>query len=134
MNEVSFSDTQDEAFLLGELTEVATVQGQAQSSWKAKLVMNGQPAEFKVDTGADVTVVPPNLYYSLKPTRVLNKASRLLMGPCKQKLSCPGTFIADLQVKDIISKKRVYGIEDLERPLLGREPTQYLKLISRLDS
>ena len=134
MNEVSFSDTQDEAFLLGELNEVATVQGQAQSSWKAKLVMNGQPAEFKVDTGADVTVVPPNLYYSLKPTRVLNKASRLLMGPCKQKLSCPGTFIADLQVKDIISKKRVYGIEDLERPLLGREPTQYLKLISRLDS
>ena len=134
MNEVSFSDTQDEAFLLGELTEVATVQGQAQSSWKAKLVMNGQPAEFKVDTGADVTVVPPNMYYSLKPTRVLNKASRLLMGPCKQKLSCPGTFIADLQVKDIISKKRVYGIEDLERPLLGREPTQYLKLISRLDS
>ena len=134
MNEVSFSDTQDEAFLLGELTEVATVQGQAQSSWKAKLVMNGQPTEFKVDTGADVTVVPPNLYYSLKPTRVLNKASRLLMGPCKQKLSCPGTFIADLQVKDIISKKRVYGIEDLERPLLGREPTQYLKLISRLDS
>ena len=131
---MSFSDTQDEAFLLGELTEVATVQGQAQSSWKAKLVMNGQPTEFKVDTGADVTVVPPNLCYSLKPTRVLNKASRLLMGPCKQKLSCPGTFIADLQVKDIISKKRVYGIEDLERPLLGREPTQYLKLISRLDS
>ena len=93
-----------------------------------------KPTEFKVDTGADVTVVPPNLYYSLKPTRVLNKASRLLMGPCKQKLSCPGTFIADLQVKDIISKERVYGIEDLERPLLGREPTQYLKLISRLDS
>ena len=54
MNEVSFSDTQDEAFFLGELTEVAIVQGQAQSSWKAEVVINGQPTEFKVDTCADV--------------------------------------------------------------------------------
>ena len=134
VNEVSFSDTQDEAFFLGELTEVAIVQGQAQSSWKAEVVMDGQPTEFKVDTCADVTVVPPSLYYSLKPTHVLNKASRLLMGSCKQKLSFPGTFIVELQVKDMLTKKRVYEIKDLERPLLGREPTEYLKRISRLDS
>ena len=134
VNEVSFSDTQDEAFFLGELTEVAIVQGQAQSSWKAEVVMNGQPTEFKVDTCGDVTVVLPSLHYSLKPTHVLNKASRLLMGSCKQKLNFPGTFIVELQVKDMLTKKRVYEIEDLEQPLLGREPTEYLKLISRLDS
>ena len=134
VNEVSFSDTQDEAFFLGELTEVAIVQGQAQSLWKAEVVMNGQPTEFKVDTCADVTAVRPSLYYSLKPTHVLNKASRLHMGSCKQKLSLPGTLIVELQVKDMLTKKRVYEIEDLERPLLGREPTEYLKLISRLDS
>ena len=134
VNEVSFSDTQDEAFFLDELTEVAIVRRQAQSSRKAEIVMNGQPTEFKVDTCADVTVVPPSLYYSLKPTHVLNKASRLLMGACKQKLSFPGTFIVELQVKDMLTKKRVHEIEDLERPLLGREPTEYLKLISRLDS
>ena len=125
---------EDEAFFLGELIEVAIVQGQAQSSWKAEVVMNGQPTEFKVDTCADVTVVRPSLYYSLKPTHVLKKASRLLMGSCKQKLSSPGTFIVELQVKDMLTKKRVYEIKDLERPLLGREPTEYLKRISRLDS
>ena len=49
--------------------------------------MNVQPTdlEFKVDTCADVTAVRQSLYYSLKPTHVLNKASRLLMGSCKQK-------------------------------------------------
>ena len=125
---------EDEAFFLGELIEVAIVQGQAQSSWKAEVVMNGQPTEFKVDTCADVTAVRPSLYYSLKQTHVLNKASRLLMDSCKQKLSFPGTFIVELQVKDMLTKKRVYEIKDLERPLLGREPTEYLKLISRLDS
>ena len=73
---------EDEAFFLGELIEVAIVQGQAQSSWKAEVVMNGQPTEFKFDTCEDVTAVPQSLYYSLKPTHVLNKASRLLMGSC----------------------------------------------------
>ena len=36
------------------------------------------------------------------------------MGSCKQKLSSPGTFIVELQVKDMLTKKRVYEIEDLE--------------------
>ena len=56
------------------------------------------------------------------------------MGPCKQKLSCLGTFIAELQVQDRIAKEQVYVIEDLERPLLRRKPAELLKLISRLDS
>ena len=97
-------------------------------------MISGQPIYFQVHAGADVIVVPPGLFYSLKRAPVLKNASRLLMGPCKQKLSCPGTFIAELQVKDTIAKERVYGIEDLERPLLGREPAEHYKLISRLDS
>ena len=75
-------------------------------------MINGQPIYFQVDTGADVMVVPPGLFYSLKRAPVLKNASRLLMGPCKQKLSCSGTFIAELQVKDTIAKERMYGIED----------------------
>ena len=94
----------DRCCFLGELIEVAVVQGQAQSSWKAEVVMNRQPTEFKVDTCADNTAVRPSLYYSLKPTHVLNKASRLLMGSCKQKLSSPGTFIVEQQVKDMLTR------------------------------
>ena len=113
---------------------MATVQGHAQCSWKAKVVMNGLSTEFKVGTGADVTMVLPTLYYGLRSTPVLNKATRLLMGPCKQKLNYLGTFIAELQVKDTIAKEQVYVIKDLERPLLGKEPAEHLKLVSRLDS
>lgn len=97
-------------------------------------MINGQPTEFKENTVADFTVVPLSVYYSLKPTPVLNKTSRLLMGPSKQTLSCLGSFIAELQVKDTVAKERVYVIEDLERPLVGKEPDEHLKLISRLDS
>ena len=56
------------------------------------------------------------------------------MGPCKQKLSCLGTFMEELQVQDKVAKEQVCVIEDLERPLLRRKPGEFLKLISRLDS
>lgn len=56
------------------------------------------------------------------------------MGPCKQKLNCLGTFLAELQVHDKVAKEQVYVIEDLERPLLGGKPAELPKLISRLDS
>ena len=56
------------------------------------------------------------------------------MGPCKQKLSCLETFMAELQVQDKVAKEQVYVIEDLERPLLGKKSAELLKLISRLDS
>ena len=93
-------------------------------------------AEFKVDTGADVTVIPPSLYHSLQPAPSLSRTTRLLMGAyaCKQKLNCLGTFIADLQVHDKIAKEQVYVIENLERPLLGRQPAELQTLITRFDS
>ena len=56
------------------------------------------------------------------------------MGPCKQKLTCLGTFTAELQPQDSVAREQVYVIEDLERALLGREAAGRLKLVTRLDS
>ena len=75
--------------------------------------------DFKLDTGADVTVIPPSLYQSLKPTPLLSKTTKLLTGPCKQKLNCLGTFTAELQVQDNVTTEQVYVIPDLKRELLG---------------
>ena len=56
---------EEEEFFLGELTELYAVQGSTGDSWKAKVSLNGLIAEFKLDTSADVTVIPPSLYHSL---------------------------------------------------------------------
>ena len=114
-------EDEEEEFFLSELTELYAVQGNTADAWKAKVSLNGLIAEFKLDTGADVTVIPPSLYHSLQPTPSLSRTTRLLLGPCKQKLSCLGTFMAELQVQDKVTKEQVYVIEDLERPLLGRK-------------
>ena len=51
----------EEPFFLGEIVDlhVHKVQSDiAKSPWTATLLVNEKPATFKLDSGADVTVVP----------------------------------------------------------------------------
>ncbi len=79
--ELNSTGRQDEGELfLGELTELSAVQGGTGDSWKALVSMNGQLIEFKEDSGADVTVIPPSLFHSLKPTSSLSKTTSCNQG------------------------------------------------------
>ena len=83
--------------------------------------MNGKPLDFKVDSGADVTVIPPTQFHSLKQKPLPNKNTKMLMGPCRHQLRCLGTFTAELRVEEKVVKEQIYVVHDLETPLLGRE-------------
>ena len=145
-------------FLLGQLTEVDMVEGSSKESWKCEVKLNGHAVKFKVDTGADVTVIPPNIYRSLVPKPSLSKCDKTLMCPCKHKLCCLGNFIgsisaaragsfpeqrlvieprnfrAKLCVDDKVVRELIYVVKDLERPLLGRDAAEKLKLVNRVDT
>ena len=75
------------------------VEGNSKESWKAEVKFNENAVKFKVDTGADVTVIPPNIYHSLVRKPSLSKCDKTLMGPWKQ-LCCLGNFTAKLYVYD----------------------------------
>ena len=121
-------------FFLGQLTEVDMVEGNSKESWKAEVKLNEHAVKFKVDTGADVTVIPPNIYHSLVPKPSLSKCDKTLMGPCKHKLCCLGNFTAKLCVDGKVVRELIYVVKDLERPLLGRDAAEELKLINRVDT
>ena len=46
-------------FFLGQLTEVDMIEGNSKETWKAEVKLNENAVKFKVDTGADITVIPP---------------------------------------------------------------------------
>ena len=48
-------------------------------SWKTKLILEGIPTIFKLDTGADVTVIPESLYK--KTGKKLHETDAKLTGP-----------------------------------------------------
>ena len=66
-------------FFLGQLTEVDMIERNPKETWKAEVKLNEHAVTFKVDTGADVTVIPPNMYHSLVPKPSLSKCDKTLM-------------------------------------------------------
>ena len=100
--------------------------------WNATVMLNGKAVEFKLDTGADVSVIPTQLFESLK-IDTMQPTEAKLTGASSQPLAVQGKFEANLQHKAKSSKQTVYVVSSLSKPLLGKPAIESLNLISRVD-
>ncbi|XP_033730104.1 uncharacterized protein K02A2.6-like [Pecten maximus] len=97
--------------------------------WTVSLCMDGLPVEFKIDTGADVTAIPEVTFNKLKGLE-LEKTSKLLQGPGKNRLRVLGKFMSTLTTeKGVQATTEVYVIKTLNRALLGRPAIEKLNLV-----
>ena len=117
---------------LGQLTKVDMIEGNSKETGKAEVKLNEHAVKFKVDFGADVTVIPTNMYHSLVPKPSLSKCDKMLMGPFKQKLYCLGKFTDNLCVDEKVDRELIYVVKEPERPLLGKDAAEKLKLVNRV--
>ena len=95
---------EEEGVILGVITAVdsrkrAKQRGTAsvnslelQDPWHAKILVNGKKVNFRVDTGADVTVVPRR--YFTKNSPLIRKTNKLF-GPGKTKIDVVSQFTND---------------------------------------
>nr|XP_037273535.1 uncharacterized protein LOC119165467 [Rhipicephalus microplus] len=91
---------------------------------------NYPSAEFKVDSGAEVSAVPsdfPELPAKLDPV------NSLLTGPGGQPLRVLGSYMARLRWHGKMSSQRFYVIQSLTVPLLGLPALQALEVVKFLD-
>ncbi|XP_071101769.1 uncharacterized protein [Haliotis cracherodii] len=104
--------------------------------WLVNLEVNSLLVrDFKIDTGADVTVIPYDLYVS-KPFTKLQQSGKRLYGPANSSLYVVGKFRAKLKTVygDVVTEQDIYVARGLTRSLLGRPAIQALNLVSRIDS
>ena len=101
-------------------------------SWKTMLKLNGVSVIFKLDTGADVTVVPEHIFK--KTHRWLQESKIKLTGPGQQPLDVCGVFEAQIQSHEKATTQNVYVIRGLKTPLLGRPAIEALSLVSVVQS
>lgn len=101
-------------------------------AWYKKIKLDRGKVNFKLDTGADVTVVPEQCVP--KSARPLQKSAKELLGPGRKKLSVLGKFNTTLAYKGITSVQEIYVVEDLQEPLLGRPAIEALQLVTLVDS
>ena len=70
----------------------------SQSPWKADIQVNDQVVNVKLDSGADVSVLPAGVYDSLKPSVKLEPTKKVLLGPCNYKLIVLASFKPNTQL------------------------------------
>ena len=121
VNEVQKNGTDDFIFT-GEL-QIGSVEG-----WKATVEVNGHDTHFKLDTGADGTVVSSSEPW-LKGVK-LAKPKMTLRGPGGHQLEVIGTFQATMRYQDRAHEEMVYVIKNQHSSLLSRDACNALRLVT----
>ena len=129
MNVVSEVETSvsDSKVFLGE------VSVNEHKPWTADIIVNQDCVTFKLDSGADVTVIPASTYNQLTGKPPLCKTQKKLYGPCRYELRCRGEFQAMLKYGPKSWKATIYVLDDLDSPLLGRIAYQKLGVVAKVD-
>ena len=121
------SDIAKEEAFLGTVTNSAT-----SDPWKANVEFEGTQHLFKLDTGADVTVVSPSMVPRNK--RPLERSHKKLFGAGHVEITCLGKFTANLIYQNNKTMQDVYVVEGITEALLGRPAIAALKMIERVNA
>ena len=97
--------------------------------WMCLLQMNNRPVRFKINTGADMSVIPYSLYRE-RYDGPLCKPKTSLIGPTQSTLNVTGCFNATIQRGELEAKEAVYVVDGLKSPLAITK----LNLLSEIDA
>ncbi|XP_046863284.1 uncharacterized protein K02A2.6-like [Xenia sp. Carnegie-2017] len=90
--------------------------------------------KFKIDTGADVTVIPEPVFMQTGITQV-QSTNKELFGPNQAKLSVKGKIRATLRTATSkTTEQDIYIVKNLKEPLLGRPAINALDLIVTVEA
>ena len=125
------SSDSDEFFLSSVKSNQNEKATNHSKAWTTDIQLAGRAVRFKIDTGADVTVMPTSVYETLNPRPSLSK-SRVILQGAGGRLGCQGVFrqTATLQGREI--DLEVYVADGQTDCLLSRGASVELGLVQRL--
>ena len=102
------------------------------SKWKTNVLIRNHNVMFKIDTGADVTVIPEDIFRRFKLRR-LQSTSKKLCGADQKGLCVMGEIREKLTLGETCVTEDIYVIKGLKEPLLGRPAIEKLNLFARIN-
>lgn len=133
------ADSEDDTFFIGRLfpgtvTESKpTIIEEPDTDWDVELMVNGNPVDFKIDTGADTTVMTEETFSGLRrrPRLIISRPTVYSPGG---KVLCVGKFLATTMYK---GQKYQYWITVIKGQhtsnLLGKSVAKRMGLVARVN-
>lgn len=116
---------------------LGTIHGSASSGgckpWLTTIQVNGHSVEFKIDTGADVTAVPEQIFKTLN-VKNLQSSQKILKGSGRNTLNVIGKCHCEFSLENRKSYQEIYVIRGLNKPLLGRPAVEKLNVVKYIAS
>ena len=101
--------------------------------WFTSFIINGQKCQFKIDTGADVSIISISQYNKLVPKPTLNRTRAVLKSPGVMK--CHGQFFTHVrQENDCQYALRLLVVDADTENLLGRSEASDVNLVKRVQN
>ncbi|UYV75047.1 K02A2.6-like [Cordylochernes scorpioides] len=97
--------------------------------WIVPIKVNNRQINFKIDTGADVNVLPLQYYYQGFQRIKLEKSDKILQGPNGIPLETVGMIHVKLQNKGQHLNSKIYIVDKLKQPLLSGETSEKLNIV-----
>ena len=101
-------------------------------AWTVPLAINGKTVDFKIDTGADVSIISKSVYQSLPDCPELRPSQTKLMSP-GGKLISSGEFIASTSYKGTKFRFRIIVVDQPTNCLLSRGAASKMGMVTRLE-
>eukprot|EP00731_Ephydatia_muelleri_P009037 Em0004g1375a len=99
--------------------------------WFVTLQLQGISVRFKIDTGADVTVILESVFKRIRNANLMH-SDRILCGPAKNALHVIGQFNATLKHRGGVTSEEMYVVRGLQTPLIGLPAIKALGLVVRV--
>ena len=117
----------DDTYFLGAINNNDT------EAWKVKLKVNRRLLTFKIDTGADVSIMDETTYHSLRPKPRLDPVTNPLKSPGGV-LSCLGKFSTTIKHKGKLYTLTIHVISGcVTDNLLSRSAAHTMGLVFKVD-
>ena len=102
-------------------------------AWHVALQIGNSAESFKIDTGADVSIMSHDRYIRLKPRPELKQVKTTLSSPGGP-VKCQGQFIAETQFNSKKFLFRILVVKDHVENLLGHGVARDMHLIQRVQA
>ena len=121
VDDSDYSDSDDPSYFLGAVDADDAVD----KPWEVRLKVNGQSTRtvFKVDSGADVTILTPEDYDKLVDKHTLEPVS-IRINSVGTSLQCLGKFVAKIKKGGKVFKINTYVINGARCNLLSRNASR----------
>ncbi len=109
-----------------------SVEGSVSNAFIAKLPLNNTMVNFKIDTGADVSIIPASLY-SVREHGPIKMSNKLLTHAGGTRLECTGRFTGKINYNGKMIDEEIYILPGAKHALLGKPAIQAFDLVSTLN-